>query len=301
MKLLDSAVVLTNLRDDLKNQIYAVEEAELVLEQSMFEPPATQRKAEMNVNKNKRALEQKKRSYQLREAQNIRQISHMRLFIERKTRTVNDLQEYLDQFTIIAPSDGMLTYKKERNGYKRKAGSVVNPFDMIIATLPDLSSMVSKIYVSEIDVNKVINDQKVNVTVDAFPEKSFTGKVISVANIGEQLPNSDAKMFEVQIKVDGNDPALRPSMTTGNKIIIKSFDDVVFIPTECVQTGSDSVPFVYAKNRTKQIVVLGESNDKNVIVLKGLEPGSDIYRFEPEEHASFKLVGANLVSSAREN
>ena len=73
-------------------------------------------------------------------------------------------------------------------------------------------------------------------------------------------------MFEVQIKVDGSDPALRPTMTTGNKIIIKIYNDAIFIPTECVQTGSDSIPFVYGKNKTKNIVILGESNEKNVIV-----------------------------------
>jgi hypothetical protein len=108
-------------------------------------------------------------------------------------------------------------------------------------------------------------------------------------------------MFEVQIKVDGSDPALRPSMTTGNKIIIKTFNDAVFIPTECVQTGSDSIPFVYEKNRTKQIVILGESNEKNVIVEQGLEPGTTIYLIPPEEPEKFRLVGENLISIIKEH
>ena len=107
-------------------------------------------------------------------------------------------------------------------------------------------------------------------------------------------------MFEVQIRVDGSDPALRPSMTTGNKIIIETFNDVVFIPTECVQAGADSIPFVYGKNRTKQIVVLGESNEKNVIVEQGLESGTIIYLIPPEEPQKFKLVGENLISIIKE-
>ena len=222
------------------------------------------------------------------------------MHLARRTRLVNDLQEFLAKFTITAPSSGMVIYKKERNGTKRKAGSSINPFDRVIATLPDLSSMISKIYVNEIEISKVKTGQKVNINVDAFPEKAFTGNVISIANIGEQLPNSDAKMFEVQIKVDGSDPALRPSMTTGNKIIIKTFNDAVFIPTECVQTGSDSIPFVYEKNKTKQIVVLGESNEKNVIVEQGLEPGTTIYLIPPEEPEKFKLVGENLISMIKE-
>jgi HlyD family secretion protein len=300
MKILDTAVVLTNLRDDIKNQKYVVEESEITLAQSKFEPPATIRQAEISLDKAKRALEQKKRSYSLRVAQTLAEIEHQELHLGRGTRLVNDLQVFLSKFTIIAPSSGMVIYKKERNGSKRKAGSTVNPFDRVIATLPDLSSMISKIYVNEIEISKVKPDQKVNINVDAFPEKAFTGSVIGIANIGEQLPNSDSKMFEVLIKVDGSDPSLRPSMTTGNKIIIETFDDAVFIPTECVQTGADSIPFVYEKNRTKQIVILGESNEKFVIVKQGLEPGTTIYLTAPEEPEKFRLVGENLIPLIKE-
>ncbi|MEI6048197.1 MAG: efflux RND transporter periplasmic adaptor subunit [Bacteroidota bacterium] len=300
MKVLDTTVALTNLRDDIKNQKYVVEEAEITLAQSKFEPPATIRQAEISLDKAKRALEQKKLGYTLRVAQNLSEINHQKLHVSRGTRIVSDLQEFLSKFTITAPSYGMVTYKKERNGVKRKAGSTVNPFDRVIATLPDLSSMISKVYVNEIEISKIKTGQNVSINVDAFPEKSFTGSVLSIANVGEQLPNSDAKMFEVQIKVDGIDPALRPTMTTGNKIIIKTFNDAVFIPTECVQTGADSIPFVYKKNRTKQIVILGESNEKNVVVERGLEPGTTIFLIPPAEAEKFKLVGENLIPILKE-
>jgi hypothetical protein len=156
------------------------------------------------------------------------------------------------------------------------------------------------VYVNEIDVSKVVAGLKANITVDAFPDKTFTGSVLTVANIGEQLPNSDAKMFEVQIKIDGSDPSLRPSMTTTNKVIIKSFDNVTYIPSECVQAGIDSIPFVYEKNKTKHYVVLGESNEKNVIVEKGLDPGKQIYVSSPENTENFRVAGEELVNITRE-
>ena len=166
---------------------------------------------------------------------------------------------------------------------------------MVVATLPDLSSMLSKTYVNEIEISKIKKGLKVNVTVDAFPDKMYTGSIISIANVGEQLPNSDAKMFEVLVKLDNTDPTLRPTMTTGNKILIKTYDNVVYIPTECVQTGADSIPFVYKKNKTRQIVLLGEANDKNIIVEQGLEPGTTIYLTAPAESDNFRLMGANLI------
>jgi HlyD family secretion protein len=300
MKVLDTAVALTNLRDEIKNQRYAVEEAQITLDQSKFEPPATIRQAEINLNKQQRSLDQKIKSYQLRKFQNVADIEHQKLHLVRQERLVADLQEFLTKFTITAPAAGMVIYKKDRMGNKRKAGSSLNPFDMVIATLPDLTAMISKVYVNEIEVSKVRPGQKVSITVDAFPQRAYTGGVISVANIGETLPNSDAKMFEVQIRLDGTDATLRPAMTTWNKIILKTMDDAVYIPLECVVTGTDSIPFVYKKNKTRQIVVLGEENDKNVIVRKGLEPGTNIYIVPPADAAKFRLVGEDFLASIKQ-
>jgi HlyD family secretion protein len=296
MKILDTAVVLTNQRDDIKNQRFVVEEAEITLAQSKYEPPATIRQAEIALDKAKRTLNQKINSYSLYVAQSTADLNHQKLHLSRETRLVANLQDFLSKFTITAPAPGMVIYKKDRNGSKRKAGSTINPFDRVIATLPDLSSMLSKVYVNEIEIAKVKPGQKAVINVDAFPSKAYNGLVSTIANVGEQLPNSDSKMFEVQIKIDGSDPALRPSMTTGNKIIIKTYNEALYIPTECVQTGSDSIPFVYGKNKTKEIVLLGESNEKNVIVEKGLQQGAMIYLIPPVDPESFRLVGEELIA-----
>jgi hypothetical protein len=104
----------------------------------------------------------------------------------------------------------------------------------------------------------------------------------------------------VLIEVDGSDPILRPSMTTGNKIITKTINNITFIPLESVQAGADSVPFVYVKNGTRQVVVLGESNENNVVIEKGLQPGTQIYLSTPAKPENFKLVGEELISVIKE-
>jgi hypothetical protein len=294
MKLLDSAVTLSNLRDNIKNQVFTVEEAGITLDQSKYEPPTTIRQAAINLDKAKRTLDQLARSYELRYQQSLSDIKNQEQDIRDENQRVRDLQDVLAKFTITAPSSGMVIYKKDRSGTKRKVGSSISPFDPVVATLPDLKSMISKTYVNEIDVSKVKTGQKVTIAVDAFPERVYTGSVTSVANIGEQLPNADAKVFEVQIKVDGSDPILRPSMTTGNKIVTKTIDNVIFIPLECVQTGEDSIPVVYLRNRTKHVVLLGESNENNVVAEQGIEPGDVIYLSTPESPEKFSLVGEEL-------
>src|SRR5664279_5115393 len=153
MKILDTAVVLSGQRDEIKTQRYVVEEAEITLAQAKYEPPATIHKAENLLDKAKRALDQKIKGYSLYVAQSTADLNHQKMHLSRETRLVNDLQDFLAKFTIAAPAPGMVIYKKDRNGNKRKVGSTINPFDRVIATLPDLNSMVSKVYVNEIDIS----------------------------------------------------------------------------------------------------------------------------------------------------
>jgi HlyD family secretion protein len=300
MKILDTAVTLSSLRDNIKNLRFTVEEAGITLQQSKYEPPTTIRQAEIALDRANRALDQSIMSYSLRVEQAKSDMRTNKHNLSEQQKRVSDLQVLLSNFDIKAPSPGMVIYKRDRMGTKRKIGSTINPWDNVVATLPDMSSMISKTYVNEIDVSKVKSGQKVEIMVDAFPEKSYTGSVLTVANIGEQLPNADAKVFEVLIKVDQSDPILRPSMTTGNKIITKTISDVIYIPLESVQAGTDSIPFIYLKNGNKQIVVLGESNENNVVIDQGLKEGTQVYLSTPEDVEKFKLYGEELIPVIKE-
>jgi HlyD family secretion protein len=290
MLILDTAVQMNSIRDAITNQIHVVEEAEIRFRNSKFESPMTLRDAEIDFDQAKRVLDQLNRSYTLSEARTRVNVMNRKMWVTRMTRRMTDYENVLTSFTITAPTDGMIIYYRNRFGTKRKVGQTINVVDRIVATIPDLTTMISKVFISEVEISKVKPGQFAFITVDAFPEKSYNGKVVSVANIGEKLPNTDSKVFEVQIRIEGTDPNLRPSMTTNNKIIINTFDEVTFLPIECVHTGADSIPIVYTKSRFRQPVQLGEANDKYVIINKGPEPGTMIYLQEPEDHEKFKPV-----------
>ncbi len=300
VKVLDTAVVLNEFRDLIKNQKFVVEEAAITLRNSKYESPSVIRQAEIELDKSQRVLEQRERSYMRRVAQTKTDIYNQNYWLSILTRRVKDLEDVLSGFIINAPASGMVIYKKEWNGKKRKIGSMINPMDRVVATLPDLTSMLSKTYVNEIDISKVKKGQRVNIGIDAFPEKTFKGSVLSIANIGEKLPNTNDKVFEVLIKIDGSDPDLRPSMTTGNKIIISNTAEAVYIPQESVHTGTDSIPFVYTKKGYRQIVVLGEANDKYIVVEQGLDPGTVIHLDNPAKPEKFKITGEELLPVIRE-
>jgi hypothetical protein len=300
MKILDTTLSLGDFRDNLRNLKFNMEEAEITLEQSKYEPPTTIRQTTISLEKASRSYEQALKSYELKIRQTRADIRKVELDLQRQRDRITDTRTLLEQFVVRAPAPGMVIYKRDWGGTKRKVGSTIRPNDPVVATLPDLSTMVSRTYVNEIDVSKVKMGQSVTLTVDAFPEKSFTGEVISVANIGEQLPNTDAKVFEVVVKLDAVDPILRPSMTTGNKIITSSFPDVLYIPLECIYATPDSIPYVYTKDGHKQVVVLGESNEDQIIVEQGLKAGEVLHLLQPANSEAFKLTGEELIATIKE-
>ncbi len=296
---LDTTITLSNLRDEMINLNYQVEERKLTLEQSAFEPPATIRQAEINLERAERGLEQAIQNYELRRQQSMENMTEAAISLDRQRRRYNALYDVLNKFIITAPTDGMVIYHREWSGQKRAVGSNINPRDLTVATLPDLTSMISRTYVNEIDISKVRVGQRVRIGVDAFPEKRYSGQVIQVANVGQQLPNTDAKVFEVLIKVNESDEILRPAMTTSNVIVTNSFDDVIYIPLEAVHI-TDSIPFVYKSNNTTQIVLLGEANDNFIIVEEGLSENERIYLTIPENASNFKQSGTELIAVINE-
>ncbi len=291
---LDTTLTMSSLRDELINLEFALEERRLTLEQSKYEPPATIRQAEINLERAERNLEQAKQNYELRHQQALENMTEARLSLERQRRRYVELRDVLDKFTITAPSDGMVIYHREWGGQKRTVGSYINPRDLTVATLPDLSSMISRTYVNEIDISKVRVGQPVRIGVDAFPGQSYTGEVTQVANVGQQLPNTDARVFEVTIRLNENDDILRPAMTTSNIVVTNSFENVTYLPLETIHIA-DSIPYVYKRGGTRQIVVLGESNDNNVIIDHGIEPGDRVYLSAPSDPERFRLEGEELI------
>jgi len=113
-----------------------------------------------------------------------------------------------------------------------------------------------------------------------------------VANIGQPMPKSDSKVFEVNIRVFGSDPDLKPAMTTGNVIQTGAYNDKIYIPSEAV-FETDSTKYVYVKKKdvVRQLVDLGDENEDYVIVNKGVQEDEVLLLNEPEKPEEILTVG----------
>jgi RND family efflux transporter MFP subunit len=290
--MLDSTLNLSTARENLRTLELALEEKKLAHEQAVYEAPTVRRQAEIEYEKAQRALAQAKSDYVTKTEQAKAKMREVGADLARQRNMLKLIQDVMAGFTIRAPTSGMVIYVKEWNGRKRTTGSQVSAWDPAVATLPDLTLMESVTYVNEIDIRKISTGQTVTLTLDADPTKRLSGTVTSVANVGEQRPNADAKVFEVKVKVEQTDTTLRPGMTTGNAIETYRAADALFVPIEAVNSDA-GITYVYRRSGSrieKREVATGAMSDDEVIIVRGLEADDLVMLSPPEHHAQLELV-----------
>ena len=289
---LDTTLELREARDKLINLQYGKQEKRLVLEQSKYEPPATIKQAKIDMAKADRAYTQATQNYIIKKEKAVAKMQEAGANLAKVESKVTFLQKLMQEFNITAPKSGMMIYARTWNGQKKREGSTISAWESTVATLPDLSVMVSRTYINEVDIKKIRNGQKVDIGLDAFPKKKLKGKVITIANVGEQKPNSDAKVFEVNIEIAGHDSLLLPSMTTSNIIVAKTVISALFVPLEALHSQGDTVSYVFRKDGSslkRQEVMIGETNENEGVILAGLTEKDIVSLSHPENGEKMDL------------
>src|SRR5213593_277110 len=268
--MLDSTLTLSTARENIRTMELALEEKRLAKEQAVYEAPTVQRQAAIDYERADRALTQARSDYDTKTEQARAKMREVGADLQRQRNLLKAVQDVMAGFTI---------------------GSQVNAWEPGVAKLPDLTQMESVTYVNEIDVRKLAVGQPVTLTLDADPTKRLTGTVASVANVGEQRPNADAKVFEVKVTVQGSDTTLRPGMTTGNAIETLKLNVALYVPLEAVSSAG-GIPFVYRQDGgriVKQEVITGPMNDDEVVIVRGLEENDRVLLTPPPDHDRIAL------------
>jgi multidrug efflux pump subunit AcrA (membrane-fusion protein) len=294
---IDSNLNLSNQRDVIVNARLDLIEKKLIMDESIYESPSIQKKASMDFDKAKRKLEQEQKAYGLKKQQEENRVARRYINYRQVSERAGELQKLFSALEITAPKAGIITYFKFPWGEVIKTGSKVGPYNSTIATIPEMSNLISRTYINEIDISKIKAGQKVKIGVDAFPDKQLPGEVTSVANIGQAMPNSDAKVFEVKIKIFGKDRDLKPAMTTSNTIETGVFSDTIMVASDAI-FENDSLKYVYlGKDKpVKQIVWLGDENENYVLIRKGLKENEVVWLSEPQNAEELEFKGQDIYA-----
>ena len=282
--IIDSTVNLTAKREEIVNARLDLQYKQIDLDMSKYESGAAQRHASMEYRKAQIALDRARRDYILEKNKQKVRILRSEGNAARLGKILEKYKKAISVTRISSPGNGIVMIANDYMGRKLTKDSNITTWMPTLAILPDMTSVIVKTYVKEIDITKVRLDDSTRVVVDALPDKVFFGRVIKIANMGEEKSGVDMKVFEVIIRLDHSDPDLKPGMTCNNDIVLKKYKDALLIPAGAVfRSGKSS--FVYlrkGKRIFRKKIQTGGENDKNVVVLQGLKERDIVLLYEPE-------------------
>jgi multidrug efflux pump subunit AcrA (membrane-fusion protein) len=287
---LDSTLNLAQSREDVRTAEYVLEEKKLAKEQAKYEAPTIKRQAEIDWEKAGRALTQSKRNLDTKTKQAVAKMSSAGADLGRQQNNLKTIQTFIGEFTVKAPAPGMVIYIRDWSGKKKGVGSQWTAWENSVATLPDLTQMESQTYINEVDVRKITVGQKVAINLDADAGKKLEGIVTHIANVGEQKPNQDSKVFEVKIDITRADTTLRPGMTTANAIEVASIANVLSIPLEAV-VNEAGYQYAYKKSGSRvirQMIETGTTNENEIIVRRGLTKDDRVLLAPPTDKVGIR-------------
>lgn len=203
--------------------------------------------------------------------------------VQRAQKAINTAEAKLGRTDLEAPKDGLVVYATmsgEKSGEKVQLGMIPYQGQPIIY-LPDLSTIVADTEINEIDIGKVQVGSPVEVLLEAYPGSVFHDKVMQIGTLArfkQRGSNTGIKVFDITVRIEENDPRLKPGLTTTLDFIVQRHRDVLSIPLAAVmsQQGEHLALVSNAGKIEKRKIVLGPSNEQRVVVTKGLRPGEEV-------------------------
>jgi HlyD family secretion protein len=211
--------------------------------------------------------------------------------LKAKEAALQQVRSELEKTVIHAPFDGIVIhFETFRDGEKRKpriGDSVL--INQPILYLPDITNMIVKSKVREIDLHTITLEQQGVIQVDAYPDRSFTGRLtfIGAVAVAEASGAGKEKYFQVVFDLTEEDERLRPGMTCRLSIVSRSVTQVIAVPVQAVFSG-DQKAFCYVMKKhggfeTRQVTV-GSQNTDVVEITEGLREGEKISMTRPADY-----------------
>ena len=149
--------------------------------------------------------------------------------------SLDEAQDRLSKTIIRAPIDGKITRLNVEEGETVIIGTMNNAGSLIL-TISQLSVVDVVVQVDETDVPGISLDDSASVRIDAFPDRTFSGRVTEIGNSAIRPPDQQtagqeaAIDFEVVITLDATDAPLRPDLSATAEIVTATREGVLAIP-----------------------------------------------------------------------
>ncbi|WP_379968916.1 efflux RND transporter periplasmic adaptor subunit [Ectobacillus sp. sgz5001026] len=156
--------------------------------------------------------------------------------VDQASSALQQQQVALDKLSVKAPIDGTIVQVNGAIGDTSTNGKA-----LIVMDNADMSQLKITAQISQSDISKVQNDMKATITTSAVDNKTFNGKVTSVAP--EATTTSGVTTYDVTLSVDNTDNLLKPGMTTNVTVEVGNHQGVLYVPSMALKNrgGKDGV------------------------------------------------------------
>lgn len=175
-----------------------------------------------------------------------------------------------EEFQVRSPTDGTILEILVNAGEIITSGTATFGGGTVLMKLADLSRMVVKAKINEVNIPRVIVNQEVEIRLDALPGQHFKGRVTSIAAQG--IKEDNIVTYDVTIAIQDSNRALKPMLTANVDIVTQRLEDVLTVPLEVlkVKNGDDVVDvFSQGKTQTRKVRVAFRT-DTEAVITKGL-------------------------------
>ncbi len=169
--------------------------------------------------------------------------------IAQNQASLNRVNDILKKHNVVAPITGLVTYLPVRVGETVVPG-IQNSEGSTIMTIADMSIVTAEVSVDESDIVNVELGQPAEISVDAIPNKTFTGRVIQIGNTAilrstglaasqSNTSSQEAKDFKVTIAMDNPPDETRPGLSATAKITTATRKNVLGIPIQALTVRTE--------------------------------------------------------------
>jgi len=197
--------------------------------------------------------------------------------IERAQAASSQARDQLSKTTIYSPMDGTITVLNSKLGERLVA---TNQFaGTEVMRVADLTHMQAVVDVNENDVVNVKLGDKANIKIDAYGDRKFKGVVQQIANTGKTTgagTQEEVTNFEVKIRIDDHDVALRPGLSCTADIETNMVKDAVAVPMQSVtiRTGDSNLSPEEIEKQKQKIAARDKGDNKAELSNERLEKQS---------------------------
>jgi HlyD family secretion protein len=212
--------------------------------------------------------------------QNARTIEKTRSAVIQAQAQYERAEENLKYASIRSPISGVVLSREVEVGDAVSSILQLGSNATLIMTLGDVKELYIKGKVDETDIGLVKMNQPVRITVDAYKNRTFQGKVFQIAPMGVEKDN--VTRFEVRVSILKDLDLLKANMSANAEIILEEHHDVLLIPESALiynekRETSVEIPDISTKTGRRQLPIkVGLGNGARTEVVKGLKLGEAI-------------------------